>query len=153
METALKDFDIAMEHNHDNPEFPFYRGLVFEVMGNHDAARTWFNQVRIAAPVAAPRFTCGKILLQLVRYALAQAILRDTTYFPALLHAALVLHSTGMLKESVKRFDIALMIQPNRADVKEARGRVLQVSPDPPCASDRDMKGFNPPSAWPVFLL
>lgn len=51
LETALKDFDIALQHNTDNPEFPFYRGLVFEVMGNHEAARTWFNQVR---PRAAP---------------------------------------------------------------------------------------------------
>eukprot|EP00873_Tetraselmis_striata_P008318 jgi/Tetstr1/428582/TSEL_018575.t1 len=98
LETALKDFDIALQHNTDNPEFPFYRGLVFEVMGNHEAARTWFNQ----------------------------ALLRSTEYFPALLHAALVLHSTKMYKESIKRFEIALMIQPHRADVKEARGRVLQ---------------------------
>eukprot|EP00191_Tetraselmis_sp_GSL018_P024988 CAMPEP_0177621694 /NCGR_PEP_ID=MMETSP0419_2-20121207/27730_1 /TAXON_ID=582737 /ORGANISM="Tetraselmis sp., Strain GSL018" /LENGTH=871 /DNA_ID=CAMNT_0019121645 /DNA_START=292 /DNA_END=2905 /DNA_ORIENTATION=+ len=97
-ETALKDFDIALQYNTDNPEFPYYRGLVFEVMGNHEAARTWFNQ----------------------------ALLRRTEYFPALLHAALVLHSTKMYKESIKRFEIALMIHPDRADVKEARGRVLQ---------------------------
>jgi tetratricopeptide (TPR) repeat protein len=103
-ETALKDFDIALQHNTDNPEFPYYRGLVFEVMGNHESARTWFNQ----------------------------ALLRSTEYFPALLHAALVLHSTKMFKESIKRFEIALMIQPHRADVKEARGRVLQVT-SPTC--------------------
>ena len=55
-----------------------------------------------------------------------QALLRNTEYFPALLHAALALHKAKMFKEAIKRFDIALMIQPKRADVKEARGRILQ---------------------------